>query len=96
MSNGLRYKDKVTIVTGGSRGIGLGIVEVFGKQLYILLLFVPFNVLVQLIALFSFVRRFILHFFLFFCSHFLYPRLLCFVNSIFLFSNICKITVFIL
>ena len=66
MSDGLRYKDKVTIVTGGSRGIGLGIVEVFGKQLYILLFFVPFNVLVQLIALFSFVRRFILPFFLYF------------------------------
>ena len=28
---GLRYKDKVTIVTGGSKGIGEGCVRVFGK-----------------------------------------------------------------
>ena len=27
----LRYKDKVTIVTGGSKGIGEGIVRVFGE-----------------------------------------------------------------
>lgn len=27
----LRYKDKVTIVTGGSKGIGEGIVREFGK-----------------------------------------------------------------
>ena len=27
----LRYKDKVTIVTGGSKGIGEGCVRVFGK-----------------------------------------------------------------
>ena len=27
----LRYKDKVTIVTGGSSGIGRGCVEVFGE-----------------------------------------------------------------
>ncbi len=26
-----RYKDKVTIVTGGSKGIGEGCVRVFGK-----------------------------------------------------------------
>ncbi|WAR03669.1 DHB14-like protein [Mya arenaria] len=29
MAEGLRYKDKVTIVTGGSKGIGRGCVEVF-------------------------------------------------------------------
>ena len=28
---GVRYKDKVTIVTGGSRGIGQACVEVFGE-----------------------------------------------------------------
>ena len=28
---GLRYKDKVTIITGGSKGIGEGCVRVFGK-----------------------------------------------------------------
>ena len=28
---GLRYKDKVTVITGGSKGIGKGCVEVFGK-----------------------------------------------------------------
>jgi len=28
---GLRYKDKVVIVTGGSKGIGEGCVRVFGK-----------------------------------------------------------------
>ncbi|KAK7099590.1 hypothetical protein V1264_003706 [Littorina saxatilis] len=31
-SSGLRYKDKVTIVTGGSKGIGKGCVEVFVKH----------------------------------------------------------------
>ncbi|KAK6184184.1 hypothetical protein SNE40_006703 [Patella caerulea] len=31
-NNGLRYKDKVTIVTGGSKGIGLGVVQVFVKN----------------------------------------------------------------
>ena len=31
MTEQLRYKDKVTIVTGGSKGIGRGCVEVFGK-----------------------------------------------------------------
>ncbi|XP_076471402.1 L-fucose dehydrogenase-like [Babylonia areolata] len=31
-SAGLRYKDKVTIVTGGSKGIGKGCVEVFVKN----------------------------------------------------------------
>ena len=31
MAETLRYKDKVTIVTGGSKGIGRGCVEVFGK-----------------------------------------------------------------
>ena len=29
--SGLRYKDKVTIVTGGCLGIGLGCVELFGN-----------------------------------------------------------------
>ena len=32
MAEALRYKDKVTIVTGGSSGIGRGCVEVFGKH----------------------------------------------------------------
>ena len=32
MAEALRYKDKVTIVTGGSKGIGRGCVEVFGKS----------------------------------------------------------------
>ena len=31
MAESLRYKDKVTIVTGGSKGIGRGCVEVFGE-----------------------------------------------------------------
>ena len=31
----LRYKGKVTIVTGGSKGIGEGIVREFGKNLFI-------------------------------------------------------------
>ena len=31
MAEGLRYKDKVTIVTGGSSGIGKGCATVFGK-----------------------------------------------------------------
>ena len=31
----LRYKGKVTIVTGGSKGIGEGIVREFGKKLFI-------------------------------------------------------------
>ncbi len=30
-SPALRYKDKVTIVTGGSKGIGEGVVRVFGE-----------------------------------------------------------------
>ncbi|ESO97804.1 hypothetical protein LOTGIDRAFT_208963 [Lottia gigantea] len=30
--SGLRYEDKVTIVTGGSKGIGLGVVQVFVKN----------------------------------------------------------------
>ena len=34
MAEALRYKDKVTIVTGGSKGIGRGCVEVFGKLLH--------------------------------------------------------------
>ena len=29
---GVRYRDKVTIVTGGSRGIGQACVELFGKR----------------------------------------------------------------
>lgn len=32
MAEALRYKDKVTIITGGSKGIGKGCVEVFGKS----------------------------------------------------------------
>ena len=32
---GFRYKDKVTIVTGGAQGIGRACVEVFGKVLVI-------------------------------------------------------------
>ena len=32
----LRYKGKVTIVTGGSKGIGEGIVREFGKNTFIL------------------------------------------------------------
>lgn len=42
MAEGLRYKDKVTIVTGGSSGIGKGCATVFGKynrSIYLLLLF---------------------------------------------------------
>ena len=31
MDEGVRYKDKITIVTGGSSGIGRGCVEVFGE-----------------------------------------------------------------
>ena len=30
--SGLRYKDKVALVTGGSKGIGEGVVRVFGKH----------------------------------------------------------------
>ena len=30
---GLRYKDKVTVITGGSKGIGEGCVRVFGRYL---------------------------------------------------------------
>ena len=33
MESRLRYKDKIVIVTGGSKGIGEGIVREFGKQL---------------------------------------------------------------
>ena len=33
MAESLRYKDKVTIVTGGSKGIGRGCVKVFGKNI---------------------------------------------------------------
>ena len=33
MNEGVRYKDKITIVTGGSSGIGRGCVEVFGKSI---------------------------------------------------------------
>jgi len=29
MASGQRYKDKVTLVTGGSKGIGRGCVDVF-------------------------------------------------------------------
>lgn len=29
-NTGLRYKDKVTIVTGGSKGIGEGVAKEFG------------------------------------------------------------------
>ena len=31
MATGLRYQDKVAIVTGGCKGIGRGCVDVFGK-----------------------------------------------------------------
>lgn len=31
MAEGLRYKDKVIIITGGSSGIGKGCLQVFGK-----------------------------------------------------------------
>jgi len=31
MADGQRYKDKVTIITGGSSGIGKGCLKVFGK-----------------------------------------------------------------
>ena len=33
-TEGVRYKDKVTIVTGGSQGLGQGCVEVFGSLFY--------------------------------------------------------------
>ena len=33
---GQRYQDKVVIVTGGSQGIGLGIVTVFGMSVFFL------------------------------------------------------------
>ena len=36
-TEGFRYKDKVTIVTGGAQGIGQGCVEVFGSLLIITL-----------------------------------------------------------
>ena len=32
MESRLRYKDKIAIVTGGSKGIGEGIVREFGKK----------------------------------------------------------------
>ena len=32
---GVRYRDKVTIVTGGAQGIGRACVEVFGKLLFL-------------------------------------------------------------
>lgn len=34
-SPNLRYNGKVTIVTGGSKGIGEGIVREFGKNMFI-------------------------------------------------------------
>ena len=33
-SASLRYKDKVTIVTGGSKGIGEGVAREFGKLFF--------------------------------------------------------------
>ena len=34
MAEAQRYKDKVTIVTGGSKGIGRGCAEIFGKSIF--------------------------------------------------------------
>ena len=56
MAESLRYKDKVTIVTGGSKGIGRGCVEVFGMYtLYYSIFYrVTYNKRLRLIDMMSY------------------------------------------